>query len=317
MQGLLPYIVRRLLWAPVILLAVSFIAFAIVRFGPGDPIRVAQGQYSDPAALARVRHTEGLDKPFFEQYAIYLKNLAHGKLGESYIYRNRDVAEVIFPKVWMSAQLGLVALLIIFVIGVPVGRLRRLSQGNWTDPFSISVFLFFQSVPVADYRARHAAAVHAQAALAARLRLGRHLRQTHHHAGAGDLAAGNRRRGPPDPRDDALRAPGGLRAHRPRERAERVHGDPPPRRAQLAPAARHRHRHLPGDAGGRRLLRRDLLGVPGIGQFAFKAVKSRDYNVILALALILAVAFIIANIVIDIAYTLIDPRVRYERQKFG
>jgi ABC-type dipeptide/oligopeptide/nickel transport system permease component len=59
-----------------------------------------------------------------------------------------------------------------------------------------------------------------------------------------------------------------------------------------------------------------LLGVPGIGQFAFQSVQSRDYNVILALTVILAVAFIVANIVIDIAYTLIDPRVRYERQQF-
>ena len=48
MQGLLPYIVRRLLWAPAILLAVSFIAFTITRFGPGDPVRVAMGQYRDP-----------------------------------------------------------------------------------------------------------------------------------------------------------------------------------------------------------------------------------------------------------------------------
>ena len=60
-----------------------------------------------------------------------------------------------------------------------------------------------------------------------------------------------------------------------------------------------------------------LLGIPGIGQFAFKSVQGRDYNVILALTLILTTTFIIANIVIDIAYTVIDPRVRYERQRLG
>ena len=148
MQGLLPYIVRRLLWAPVILLAVSFIAFAITRFGPGDPLRVAMGQYSNPAALERVRHEEGLDKPFFEQYAIYLKNLSHGKLGESFTYRNRDVSEIIFPKIWVSARLGLVALLIVFAVGIPVGIYAALRQGTWADPLSISVLLFLQSVPV-------------------------------------------------------------------------------------------------------------------------------------------------------------------------
>ena len=134
MQGLLPYIVRRLLWAPVILLAVSFIAFGITRFGPGDPLSVAMGQYSNPAALARVRHEEGLDKPLFQQYGIYLKNLAHGKLGESFAFRNRDVSEIIFPKMWVSAQLGLVALLIVFAIGIPLGVLPRSDRARGRTP---------------------------------------------------------------------------------------------------------------------------------------------------------------------------------------
>jgi len=56
-----------------------------------------------------------------------------------------------------------------------------------------------------------------------------------------------------------------------------------------------------------------LLGIPGIGREAFESVKSRDYDVILGLTLVLATAFILANIAIDIAYTFIDPRVRYER----
>jgi peptide/nickel transport system permease protein len=56
-----------------------------------------------------------------------------------------------------------------------------------------------------------------------------------------------------------------------------------------------------------------LLGIPGIGRLAFESIPSRDYNVILGLTLILAATFIVANIVIDIAYTFIDPRIRYER----
>ncbi|MBE3110558.1 MAG: ABC transporter permease subunit, partial [Acidobacteria bacterium] len=60
-----------------------------------------------------------------------------------------------------------------------------------------------------------------------------------------------------------------------------------------------------------------LLGVPGVGQLAFQAVNGRDYNIILALILILTTTFIMASIAIDIAYTIIDPRVRYERRKVG
>jgi ABC-type dipeptide/oligopeptide/nickel transport system permease component len=314
MQGLLPYIVRRLLWTPVILLAVTFIAFAVVRFGPGDPIRVAQGQYSDPAALARVRHTEGLDKPFFEQYAIYLKNLAHGSLGESFTYRNRDVAEVIFPKVWKSAQLGLVALLVIFIVGVPVGVFAALRQGKWMDPFSISIFLFFQSIPIV---------------VAAPVMLLIFTVKLHWLPAAGWGGVFDRHIVMPAL---ALSLPGiaGV-ARLTRATTLSVLRDDYVRTARAKGLSEFRviSRHVMRNAllplitvigislatlveGA--FFAEYLFGVPGIGDFAFNAVKGRDYNVILALTLILAVAFITANIVIDIAYTLIDPRVRYERR---
>ena len=149
MQGIVPYVARRLLWAPLILLAVSFIAFMVTRFGPGDPISVAQGQFRDPEALARVKAELGLDKPFYEQYAIYMRDLVlHGDLGDSYRYRDRSVSELIFPRMWVSAQLGLIALAITFAVGIPVGILAALRQGTWADPTAISTFLLFQSVPV-------------------------------------------------------------------------------------------------------------------------------------------------------------------------
>ncbi len=315
MQGLLPYIVRRLLWAPIILLAVTFICFTVVRFGPGDPIRVIQGQYSDPAALARVRHTEGLDKPFFEQYAIYLKNLAHGKMGESFIYRNRDVSEVIFPKVWRSAQLGLVALLIIFVVGVPVGVFAALRQGKWTDPFSISVFLFFQSIPIV---------------VAVPVMLLVFTLKLHWLPASGWGGIFDKRIVMPAM---ALSLPGIAGVARLTRattlsvlREDYVTTARAKGLSEFRVITRHvvRNSLLPlitvigislATLVEGAFFAETLLGVPGIGQFAFQSVQSRDYNVILALTVILAVAFIIANIAIDIAYTLIDPRVRYERRQ--
>jgi peptide/nickel transport system permease protein len=317
MQGLLPYVVRRLLWAPVILLAVSFIAFAITRFGPGDPLRVAMGQYSDPAVLERVRHQEGLDKPLFQQYGIYLENLAHGKLGESFAYRNRDVSEIILPKIWVSAQLGLVAMLIVFAVGVPLGVYAASRQGTWSDPFSVGIFLFFQSVPVVvtvpimllvfvlklhwlpaagwggifDSRVVMPALAISLPGIAGVARLTR----------ATTLSV---------LREDYVRT---ARAKGLRE---------------LTVLSRHvvRNSLLPlvtvigislATLVEGAFFAEYLLGVPGIGQFAVKSVQGRDYNVILSLVLILTTTFIIANIVIDIAYTVIDPRVRYERQKLG
>jgi len=317
MQGLLPYVVRRLLWAPLILLAVSFIAFAITRFGPGDPLRVAMGQYSDPVALERVRHEEGLDKPFFEQYGIYLKNLGHGKLGESLTYRNRDVSEVIFPRIWVSARLGLVALLIIFAVGVPLGIFAALRQGTWADPFSISVFLFLQSVPVL---------------ITVPLMLLVFVLKLHWLPAAGWGGLFDKRIVMPAL---ALSLPGiaGI-ARLTRATTLSVLREDYVRTArakglrEFTVVTRHvvRNSLLPlvtvvgislATLVEGAFFAETLLGIPGIGKLTFDSVQGRDYNIILALALVLCSAFIIANIVIDIAYTVIDPRVRYERQRLG
>jgi len=317
MQGLLPYVVRRLLWAPVILLAVSFIAFAITRFGPGDPLRVAMGQYSDPAVLERVRHEEGLDKPLFQQYGIYLKNVAHGKLGESFAYRNRDVSEVIFPKIWVSARLGLVAMLIVFAVGVPLGVYAALRQGTWSDPFSIGILLFFQSVPVL---------------ITVPLMLLVFVLKLHWLPAAGWGGVFDSRIVMPALAISLPGIAGVARLTRAttlsvlREdyvRTARAKG-----LREFTVVTRHvvRNSLLPlvtvvgislATLVEGAFFAETLLGIPGIGQFAFRSVQGRDYNVILALILILTATFIIANIVIDIAYTVIDPRVRYERQRLG
>jgi ABC-type dipeptide/oligopeptide/nickel transport system permease component len=148
MQGTLPYLMRRLALVPLILFCVSFATFAIARLGPGDPVRVAAGQFRDPEAFARIRHARGLDKPIYEQYVIYMRDvLTHGDLGESFRYRDRTVSQVIFPAIWHSMQYNSIALVIMLVIGIPLGIFAARNQGNWRDPVSISSFLFFQSIP--------------------------------------------------------------------------------------------------------------------------------------------------------------------------
>ena len=252
-----------------------------------------------------------------EQYAIYLKNVAHGKLGESYTYRNRDVSELIFPKIWVSARLGLVALLIVFSVGIPLGVFAALRQGTWADPLSISSLLVFQSIPVLisvplmqivfvlKLHWLPAAGwggifnVHIiMPALAISL------------PGIAGIARLTRATTLSVLREDYVRT---ARAKGLREfTVIRRHVV----RNSLLPLVTIVAISLTTLVEGA-FFAETLLGIPGIRQFTFKSVESRDYNVILALTLILTTTFIIANIVIDIAYTVIDPRVRYERQKLG
>src|SRR6478752_6968473 len=149
MEGLAGYILRRLLFLPITLFVVSFATFYITRWGPGDPVSVYSGQFRDEEAFARVQHKYGLDKPIYQQYGIWVKGvLLHGDFGVSFRYRDRSIPGILGPKIWVSARLGLYAFFLTFLIGIPVGILAAVKQGSWLDPFMISVFLFFQSIPV-------------------------------------------------------------------------------------------------------------------------------------------------------------------------
>src|SRR5215213_4074004 len=139
---------RRLLWVPLILFIVSFVTFALGRLGPGDPVRIAAGQFRDEEAFARIRAARGLDKPIYEQYGIYMKGvLTRGDFGTSFRYRDRSVSEVIFPAMWRSVQYNAVALAITLALGIPLGVFAAKRQGSWQDPAAIGSFLLLQSFP--------------------------------------------------------------------------------------------------------------------------------------------------------------------------
>ena len=141
------YLVRRIIWAAILLLIVSLITFLLGQFGPGDPIEVLLGQYQNPEVVARISAERGLDKSVPEQYYIYLKNALQGDFGESYQYQGRSVGELIPKRIWISAQLGIAATILSLFIGIPVGVYTALKQGTWLDPVVVSITVLFMSVP--------------------------------------------------------------------------------------------------------------------------------------------------------------------------
>lgn len=319
MQGILPFVVRRLMWAPFVLLAVSLATFALGRFGPGDPVEILQGQYHDPAVVERIRHERGLDDPFFVQYGRYMRDVLQGDLGTSVAPLGRPVEDIIFDKMWITIQYNVVALFIIFAIGIPVGIWAALRQGTWQDPLTIGFFLFFRSVPVL------VTIPILQFIFALKL---------------GWLPSGGwverdflfLKIGILDKRIImpilALSLPGiAAVARLMRAQTLEVLDEDFVRTArakglrELVVISRHVARNallpmttivgfaLVGLLGGS-LFVETLFGIPGIGQFTWQAVGNRDYDVIMAVTLITATAFIVANLVTDITYGFIDPRVR-------
>ena len=142
------YIVRRLVWLPIILLIISFITFSLGRFGPGDPVEILMGQYADEKVIERIREQRGLNDNIFVQYGRYVKNVVRGDFGESFKYRGRTVAELLKKKMWVSAQLNIAALILSVSIGIPLGLCAALRQGTLWDTFAVAMTLLGQSIPV-------------------------------------------------------------------------------------------------------------------------------------------------------------------------
>jgi len=320
MQGILPFVMRRLVWAPFVLLVVSLATFALGRFGPGDPVEILEGQYHNPEVVERIRHERGLDDPFFVQYGRYMWDVLHGDLGTSFTYMGVPVEDIIFDKMWITIQYNLVALLIIFAIGIPAGIWAALRQGTWQDPLTIGVFLFFTSVPVL-------VTVPVLQFMFA-LKLG-----WLPSSGWVERDILGLKLGILDKRIImpilALSLPGiaGV-ARLMRAQTLEVLDEDFVRTArakglrEVVVISRHVARNallpmttivgfaLVGLLGGS-LFVETLFGIPGIGQFTWKAVFNSDYDVIMAVTLITATAFIVANLVTDIVYGFVDPRVRF------
>jgi ABC-type dipeptide/oligopeptide/nickel transport system permease component len=318
------YIMRRLLWLPVTLFIVSFLTFAIARFGPGDPVSVAAGQLRDPEVLARVRAERGLDGSIFEQYGKWLDRAVRGDFGESYSQRGYSVREIILPKMWVSAQLGLVALVIVFGLGIPLGLLAAWLNGTWIDPFIISVLLFLRALPV----------IVVIPPLVWLFAVRTNLLPVGGWDGIFDIwwIGGVIAVPIPDPHLYiplvALTLPGfaGI-ARLVRITALEVYTEDYVRtaRAKGLPESRVAARHvlpnsllpivtvvgfaLVGIVEGA-FFTETLLGIPGIGRLTFESVVSRDYDVILATTVIVAFLFVTMNLIVEIAYSWIDPRVR-------
>ncbi len=142
------YVIHRLIWLPIILLIVTFITFAMGRFGPGDPVEVLMGQYADEQVVERIREQRGFNDPVLVQYGRYIKNIAQGDFGESFKYRGRTVSELLKKKMWVSAQLNLAALFLSVSIGIPLGLFAAFRQGTFWDTGTVAFTLLGQSIPV-------------------------------------------------------------------------------------------------------------------------------------------------------------------------
>ena len=305
------YIVRRLLYLPVMLLAVGLITWTLGHYGPGDPVRVMMGNKYNPVAAERLRDELGLNRPFFVQYGDYMYGFFQGDFGESLRFIGQPVRDIIVPKMWVSAQLSIAAMIISLSIGLPLGFFIAHKQGRWQDPTAVTIALVLMSIPIMvtvpallwvgclktdlipcsgwggffDPRIVVPAITMGVPGIAGLMRLmrastldvmGQDFIRTAHSKGLGPV------------RVDAGHV----------------------LRNAIIPIVTILAFSLAGLIGGS-FITETIMGIPGIGRFAVESIFNRDYPVIMAITLLGAMAFVLANLLADVAYAYIDPRIRY------
>ena len=142
------YVVRRLLFLPVVLWAVSFIVFVLMRSVPGDPATAIVGEKAPLEVRQRVRRERGFDRPILVQYGIYVVKLLHGDLGESFKHSSEKVSDQIARKLPHTIELAGAAMAIALVGGLMLGILSAVYKGRWIDYVSMTVALAGVSVPI-------------------------------------------------------------------------------------------------------------------------------------------------------------------------
>ncbi|WP_027415819.1 ABC transporter permease [Aneurinibacillus terranovensis] len=144
---MLSYIIRRLLQLIPVLLGMSIVVFCIIHAIPGDPAQVILGEHATPKAIQSLREQLHLNDPLYKQYFYYMKNILTGDLGES-LRTQRAISSEIGPYLAATLELSVVALVFAVIIGVNAGIIAAWKRATWFDYIAMLVALVGVSMPV-------------------------------------------------------------------------------------------------------------------------------------------------------------------------
>jgi peptide/nickel transport system permease protein/oligopeptide transport system permease protein len=306
---LFQYTLRRILIAIPSVLGVLIIIFAMVRLAPGDPAMLLAGEFADAETVERIRERFGLNLPPHEQFIRFISGVAQGDLGRSTRTNRPVIADLAdyFPN---TLELALAATLIALVIGVGAGILSALKPNSWLDAGVMLVALIGVSMPVFWFGLL--AILYFSVDLGWFPVAGRgsisHLVLPAITLGVSSTAVIARMT-----RSSMLEVLG-----QDFVRTARAKGAP-----QRSVVFRHALRNalvpvitIGGLEFGALLagavITETVFTWPGIGRLLVQSILSRDYPVVQGAVLLIAVSFIIVNLLVDLVYGFIDPRIRFD-----
>jgi oligopeptide transport system permease protein len=305
---MLNYALKRILTIIPTLFVIITLTFFLMRVAPGGPFD--EERPLAPSVLENIRASYGLDKPLVEQYFTYLGNLIRGDMGPSFVYRDKRVHEVLAEGLPISMTLGGTALLLALIIGTLLGSIAALNQNKRTDvaivtfatfgittpnyvvaPILTLIFaLTFSLLPATGWGSPSQMILPVislalpQIAIVTRLMRGSML--------------------------EALKSD--------HIRTARAYGLPTSKvvgkhamRSALLPVLSYLGPAAAALMTGSIVIEQ-IFNLPGIGRYFVTSALNRDYTMVMGTVIIVATLVLVFNLIVDILYSVLDPRVRYD-----
>ncbi len=304
------YALRRLAMTIPALIAVSVLVFLMLQLVPGDPAEIFLGEKrSTPELLEQVRHDMGLDRPLYVQYFAYMGNVLRGDLGVS-LFNKQPVLGQIMAALPSTLELALSALLISTSLGVFLGIVSALRHNTWVDSLAMGFALIGVSMPVFWLGLLFILIFSVHLKWFPPMGQGGLDRLVLPAMALGLLSSATLARLVRSSMLDALNEDyvRTARAKGLRERAVTIRHA---LRNALIPAVTVLGLQFGALLGGA-VLTETIFARPGLGKMYVESILNKDMTMIQGLTLILAISVMVTNILVDISYVSLDPRIRYE-----
>ncbi len=307
-------ITSRLLQMLIVLIGISFLTFLLTFISPGDPVRdmyISMGLIPDEKLIAETREQMGLNDPFFTQYFRWLGNCLKGDFGTSFSW-GKPVVSLLASRLWPTLKLALISMVLMLIVAVPLGVLSAVNQNKPIDYIVRAITFFGVSLPNfwvglllilvfcvklkllpvvssgGSFKDLILPAVTLAVAMSAKYT--RQVRTAVLEELHSDYVVGARARGVPE--------------------RKILWGNVFPN--SLLPLITMLGLSIGSLLGGTSVVE-VIFSYPGMGKMAVDAITTLDYNMIQAFVLWVALIYMVINLLVDMSYNYIDPRMRLKR----
>ena len=313
---MLSYILRRIVSTLPVMGIVAMFVFSLLYITPGDPAAVIAGDQASPADIEKIRHGLGLDRPFLVQFGAWAWGILHGDLGTS-IFTNLPVSSLIAQRIEPTLSLMMLTLVLTIVVAVPLGVVAAWKAGSWVDRtiMAFAVFAFSLPVFVVGYVLAYVFALQfewlpVQGYTPFKTGLWPWLRNLILPAlalGTVYMALIAR-----ITRASMLEV---LQQDYVRTARAKGLGQ---RNILFVHALKNAAVPIVTVIGigialliGGAVVTESVFAIPGLGRLTIDAILRRDYPVIQGIVLLFSFVYVLVNLMVDVTYTLVDPRIRY------